>query len=285
MRKSAILLILFAALFVGSGCSSTVYFTSNPKGAELKINGIRYGKTPCAVNLDWTTFKTFDVRLEKEGCRPHVSRLEGEPKWTYIIIDAFFLWPLLLFNSYGPKLSYNFNLLPVSGAPVAQPASPVAEPQEGGELPPLKPGEIRIYKDVADKPRMACLEFRKGNEEAGNYTTTVQEMFSTGFVESKRFSVIEREQIQKILKEKQFAKTDEVNAETARELGKVLGVEYLLIGSISKLDSTFEVDARLVDVSSGETGVASYGSCPTASGLRAAINSIVNDLNRKFSGE
>jgi curli biogenesis system outer membrane secretion channel CsgG len=147
----------------------------------------------------------------------------------------------------------------------------------------VKPGEIQVYDNVEDKPSMACLEFRLGNKEATGFATTIQEMFCTGFVQSKKFWVVEREQIEKVLKEKQFVQMDDVDADKARRLGKVLGVDYLLIGSVSKLDETFEIDARLVDVGTGKAQTASHGSCPATPRLWNTVVSIVNDLNSKFS--
>lgn len=276
MKKVVLLLVLASAVLIGSGCRSMVYFRSNPPGAKLHINGIPRGETPCTLQLKWHTFKTFDVTLEKEGYRPYVARLQGEPKWLFIIIDIL-CWPLIFVNGYGPKQAYQFELAPLGATP---------GPSEKPPGPAVaKAGEVLVYEDVGKKPRMACLEFRRGTVDAAHFITAVQEMFCTGFVESKRFSIIEREQIEKILKEKQFAQTGDVDAETARRLGKVLGVQYLLIGSMSKLGETFEIDARLVDVDTGETRTASHASCPSATGLRSAVNGIVNDLNKKFSGQ
>lgn len=286
MKKFLLLLLLVCASAYAGGCSSAVYFRSNPQGAKLTINGMPSGTTPCSVQLNWNTFTTFDIKLEKEGYRPYMTRLEGEVKVLYLIVDILF-WPMAFFNAYGPKPDYSFNMVPLGDAAGAQPvAQPPPSSEEG---PPVgsqaQPGSVVVYGNVEKRPRMACLEFRKGNEQAGQYITTVQEMFCTGFVESRRFTVVEREQIEKILKEKQFAQTGVVDARTARELGSVLGVSFLLIGSVSKLGETYEIDARLVDVATGETETASHGSCSSESGLRSAIGGIVNDLNRKFSGQ
>jgi TolB-like protein len=276
--RLAILAALLGAAVLGAGCSSTVSFMSEPPGAKLYINGALEGETPCRVMLQWNTFSVFQVKLEKEGYHPYITRLEGEPKWVYIVIDLLF-WPLLLVNAYGPKPYYTFGLRPLGEEAPAAPAEETPQKQ------PVKPGEIQVYEGVAQKPRMACIEFRAGNDAAKDVVTTVQEMFCTGFVESKRFSVIERAQIEKILKEKQFVGTGEVDRETARYLGKILGVNYLLIGSTSRLGQAFEIDARLVDAETGETKIASNGRCAAESELRSTVHGIVNDLNRKFSEE
>ena len=278
MRKALLMVMLVCFALSATGCSSMVYFASDPPGAKLSINGVSYGETPRNVQLSWTTFSTFSVKLEKEGYQPYTGNLPGEPKWVYIILEGLFCWPLLLLNAYGPRASYHFNLRPLGEAPPS--------PPRGTQTPPpvaVRPGEIQVFEEAAERPRMACLEFRPGNEGSKEYLTSIQEWFCTGFVESRRFSLIEREQIEQIFREKKFSQTGEVDAETARELGKILGVDYLLIGSVTKLDRTFEVDARIVDVETGKIEVASHGSSSSASRLRATVHDIINDLNREFS--
>jgi TolB-like protein len=276
--RVAVLAVLLSAAVLAAGCSSMVSFRSQPSGAKLYINGAFKGETPCRVMLQWNTFSVFQVKLEKEGYHPYMTKLDGEPKWVYIVIDLLF-WPLMLVNAYGPKPYYEFGLRPLGEE------APVAQDGQDRQEPPVRPGEIQVYEEVTERPRMACLEFRTGNEAAKDVVTTIQEMFCTGFVQSKRFSIIERAQIEKILKEKQFVGTGEVDSETAKYLGKILGVKFLLIGSASKLGQTFEIDARLVDAETGETKIASNGRCVAESHLRKTIYDIVNDLNKKFGEE
>jgi TolB-like protein len=278
VSRLVVLAILLGVAVLAAGCQSTVHFRSQPPGAKLFVNGALKGETPCRVMLKWTTLTEFRIRLEKEGYQSYVARLEGEPKWGYIIIDILF-WPLLLINAYGPKPYYDFTLRPVGGE------APPVQVERSPEEQPARPGQVKVYQGVADRPRMACIEFRAGNDAAKEVVTTIQEMFCTGFVESKRFSIIERAQIEKILKEKQFVGTGEVDSETAKYLGKILGVRYLLIGSASGLGQAFEIDARLVDAETGETKIASNGRCAAQSQLRSTVHDIVNDLNRKFGEE
>jgi TolB-like protein len=282
MRRVLVLPVLVSFMLCATGCSSMVYFSSDPAGAKLFVNGIAYGETPRNVQLNWTTFSTFTVKLEKDGYQPYMGTLPGEPKWVYIVLEGLFCWPLLLLNAYGPRSAYHFSLRPLGEAPSPVVPAPPGETQIPSSA-AAKPGEIQVYEEAEGSPRMACLEFRPGNENAREYLTSIQEWFCTGFVESRRFALIEREQIEKIFKEKKFTQTGEVDAETARELGKILGVDYLLIGSVSKLDQTFEIDARIVDVQTGKIEVASHGSSSSATRLRAAVHDIINDLNRKFT--
>jgi len=71
-------------------------------------------------------------------------------------------------------------------------------------------------------------------------------------VSAKRFQLVERAQINKILKEQNLQKTASFDKNTAVRLGKLLGVVYLLIGDVYVLDNTLIINARLTDVSTGD---------------------------------
>jgi TolB-like protein len=63
---------------------------------------------------------------------------------------------------------------------------------------------------------------------------------------------IERNQINKILKEQNFQKGANVDQKTTVAFGKILGVNYLLTGSIFVLDGMCNIDSKLIDVATGE---------------------------------
>jgi len=69
---------------------------------------------------------------------------------------------------------------------------------------------------------------------------------------SGSFTVIERALMDQILKEQDFQQTGCVSTECIVEVGKILAVENMLGGSISKVGSTYSVSVRLVSVETGE---------------------------------
>jgi len=71
-------------------------------------------------------------------------------------------------------------------------------------------------------------------------------------VSPKRLQLIERAQINKILKEQNLQKTISLDKSTAVRTGKLLGVGYLLVGDIYILDNTLVINARLTDVLTGD---------------------------------
>jgi TolB-like protein len=64
--------------------------------------------------------------------------------------------------------------------------------------------------------------------------------------------VVERERLQAILEEQKLAQTGKTDAATAARIGKLLGARYLVLGSYFDVMKAFRVDARLVDVETGQ---------------------------------
>jgi TolB-like protein len=71
-------------------------------------------------------------------------------------------------------------------------------------------------------------------------------------VSSKRLQLVERAQIQKVLKEQNFQASGSVNKNTAVQAGKLLGVNYLLIGDVYILNDELIINARLTNTETGD---------------------------------
>lgn len=64
--------------------------------------------------------------------------------------------------------------------------------------------------------------------------------------------LVERQRLDEVLKEFDLTASGYVDEQTAQHLGKGLGAEYVVFGTFSVLDHAFRLDARIVDVASGE---------------------------------
>ena len=71
-------------------------------------------------------------------------------------------------------------------------------------------------------------------------------------VSPKRLQLIERSQIQKILKEQNFQSSSAVDKSSSVKAGKLLGVKYLLVGDIYILNDALIINARFVDAETGD---------------------------------
>ena len=71
-------------------------------------------------------------------------------------------------------------------------------------------------------------------------------------VSPKRLQLVERSQINKILKEQNFQKTSSVDKASTVKMGKLLGVKYLLLGDVFVLNDALVINSRLVDSETGD---------------------------------
>ena len=71
-------------------------------------------------------------------------------------------------------------------------------------------------------------------------------------VSPKRLQLVERAQVQKILKEQNFQASGSVNKNTAVQTGKILGVNYLLVGDVYILNDQLIINARLTNTETGD---------------------------------
>ncbi|HEY6322999.1 MAG TPA: CsgG/HfaB family protein [Thermoanaerobaculia bacterium] len=91
------------------------------------------------------------------------------------------------------------------------------------------------------KPRIAVLEFsNKANNQwwFQNGALAAQDVFVTELVKSRKFVVIEREKINSIMQEKGLTLSGDVDAKTAMQIGKLLGVNYMLTGALTEYGNT-----------------------------------------------
>ena len=153
------------------------------------------------------------------------------------------------------------------------PATPQASQQSSNTSPSL--GEI------GERMSIAVLPFSSqgiGGELNG---VDLLDKLITGFVNSKRFKVIERAQLEKILNEQKLGLSGIVDPSTAAEIGKGIGVDAVVLGSVTRAGNSLSIDARLIDTES-----AAIISAQDAYSSRISlyqISEMVNELAQKFS--
>lgn len=105
------------------------------------------------------------------------------------------------------------------------------------------------------KPAIAVFPFEDANARAEmtKLSQSVTEMLITALIQTGRFTVIERVQLDKIISEQALGQTGLIDTETAIEIGKLSGLSGIVVGSLTQLRSALEADARLIDVGSGKS--------------------------------
>ena len=98
---------------------------------------------------------------------------------------------------------------------------------------------------------IAVLEF-EGNNISSAEVRALTDRLRSELVTIGQFTIIERGKMDEVLKEQAFQQTGCVSSECAVEVGKLLGVENIITGSISRVGTIYSVSARAFSVGSGE---------------------------------
>ncbi len=106
----------------------------------------------------------------------------------------------------------------------------------------------------SSKIRIAIVPFKNntGEKSLDQICTSVGESIVSHLSGLKKFHFIERIQMDKALTEQNFQMTDLVNPENVQQAGKILGVEYIIIGDVQKYKDRFRINARRMRVEDGK---------------------------------
>lgn len=114
------------------------------------------------------------------------------------------------------------------------------------------------------RPRIAVLDFDYGTVQtasAAMFGTNVDvgkgivDLLVTGLVKDGTFSVIERKALDKIMAEQNFSNSDRADPSSAAKIGKLLGVDAIIEGSITE----FGNETKKTNVGGGGGGWHGYG--------------------------
>jgi curli biogenesis system outer membrane secretion channel CsgG len=89
---------------------------------------------------------------------------------------------------------------------------------------------------------------------------------------SPRVSVVDRTNLMYLLRENKLSIDGLINPETSRKLGKLIGVDTILVGSITPLSDGFRVNVRAVAVETGRVVTAQSISLPPSADLTVLSN-------------
>lgn len=105
-----------------------------------------------------------------------------------------------------------------------------------------------------DATRLAILYFENTSDkkELDGLRKGLASMLISDLSELKGLQVVERDRLQEVLEEQELSNSEKFDPSTAAEVGKLLGAEKILIGSYFEMMGQLRIDARTIDVETGE---------------------------------
>lgn len=133
----------------------------------------------------------------------------------------------------------------------------------------------------AEKIRIAVMDLKAIGVPEKN-AKVVSNMIRSELIDKNRFTIIERGQMDTILKEQGFQKTGCTDEACAVQLGRLLSARKMLIGEVSALDKGMVITIRIVDVEQGVSEYSSKEEVESEKYLSKGVTSIVNNLIDKI---
>jgi TolB-like protein len=118
--------------------------------------------------------------------------------------------------------------------------------------------QISTEMSGSQKTSVAVIEFSDLDGNVNKLGKLFSEELITRLYETKKFNVIERTMLTKVLNEQKLQASGLIDEDSAKKLGKLLGVDSIVTGSISDLSNYIRVNARIINAETGMVfGVAS----------------------------
>ena len=145
----------------------------------------------------------------------------------------------------------------------------------------FQPGLCAEFK----KTKIAVLDFElKGDSfKTKDMGGIVAEWFITALVQDGHFQVVERALLKKIVNEQKLGMTGLIDENSSAQLGKILGVRTIISGSVLQLKDAIEVNARIINVSTGSIVAAeNLRSENTSDNLKELIERLTSKIVKNF---
>jgi curli biogenesis system outer membrane secretion channel CsgG len=133
----------------------------------------------------------------------------------------------------------------------------------GGD--PYKAMAQELYEssELPVNSKIAIMPFTYGKDKKSDVGIMISERLTTRIVKLHKFKVIERQMLENVMQELHLEGSGIADAETTKKLGKVLGVEAIITGTVLDIDANkAEINARVIKTDTAEVIASSSAEIP-----------------------
>jgi len=142
---------------------------------------------------------------------------------------------------------------------------------------------FELSKDIENIKTIAVIPFAYAtNNKISNDGFIITERLSTEFVNIKKFKVVERNVLYKVLEELKLQQSGVVDQTMAKEIGKILSVDALVTGTLIEVDDEIEVNARLIRTDTAEVIKATKARVKKDWGVSYALERAKTDITGNY---
>ncbi|MRR17560.1 MAG: hypothetical protein EG826_14000 [Deltaproteobacteria bacterium] len=131
---------------------------------------------------------------------------------------------------------------------------------------------------------VAVLDFESiGSEE--HLGKAVAEIMRTELIGTNKYRVVERAQISRALSEQKFQKSGLIDDRSAVEIGKLVGADLIVIGSVVKIGNAYTINSRMIETKTGEARLGKNATGNDLNLLTSLSRNLLDDLFGGGSGQ
>ena len=227
--------ILGVQLFV---FGTVTEFSLTSKKIRLPVAGeVNEWRARCALNARLVNVETSEIMAALTG--------KGAKSQTNIKLSE--KWGDLSGFSFGSSRFAEHILGKATTGAIKELAEGIEEKTVGLAVAPVTPTvtpQVTITPTVTPaRIRIAVMPFKIGQIKSWwgwdwDPGEGISDMLVTELVNSGRFSVVERERLDEVLQEQNLAREGVVNAATAARIGRILGVQLFVFGTVTEFSLT-----------------------------------------------
>jgi TolB-like protein len=136
-----------------------------------------------------------------------------------------------------------------------------------------------------DLPRLAVVEFTMNSQRARENAVTVRDLVESQMISTRKYEVITRNEIDKLLDNQQIAVSSISSTENVRKL-QLLNISYIVTGSVNAIEYDYAVTVKMLDVSTGKFSNSADALMGGSSrDLYTGVNALVANFVKGMSSE
>ena len=145
----------------------------------------------------------------------------------------------------------------------------------------MAPAMILPPATAAAAKTVAIVPFKVNAEKDMNFLRDgIYDMLASRLYKEDEIDVINRQKVEKAL----ASVSGGVTESNARDLGKQLGADFMLFGSLTVLGNSISVDSKMVDVTGGKPTMSFFEQSEDAGGIVTRVNMMAAEINEKMFG-
>ncbi len=138
-----------------------------------------------------------------------------------------------------------------------------------------------ITMNIFSLPKVAVLNAVIPDTMDSSVIVPVTDKIEEELVASGKYTVLDRINVAKVLQEKEFQLSGLVKDTEIKKAGEYLGADLVVVTRVSRIENTFFISAKMIDV---KTGAITAQTSDQQEGSSAVLFSIAQNVGRKLAG-